>query len=230
MKAKIYIIVFGALLLTTACELDNYNEPDAILTGNIMYNGEAIPVARNQVRFELWQSGYGAPGALDVPIAQDGTYSSRLFTGDYKLIFPSNEGPFKASSDTLYFGVNGNQAMDVQVTPYNMVRNAQFSHSAGTVSATCSVEQIITGADAKAVERVTLILNRTLFVDANSGEEGSIAQADAADITDLGSLSMSVEIPNDPKKPDQNYIFARIGVKMVGVEDMIYTQVEKITF
>lgn len=41
---------------------------------------------------------------------------------------------------------------------------------------------------------------------------------------------MSVEIPNDPKKPDQNYIFARIGVKMVDVEDMIYTQVEKITF
>lgn len=228
MKAKLYIIVFGALLLTTACELDNYSEPDAILTGTIVYNGEPIRVARNQVRFELWQSGYEAPRALDVAIAQDGTYSSRLFTGDYKLIFPSNEGPFKASSDTLYFGVSGNQDMDVQVTPYNMVRNAQFSQSAGTVSATCSVEQIITGADAKVVERVTLVINRTLFVDANSGEEGSIAQVDA-DITDLNNLSMSVAIPENAKKPDQNYIFARIGVKMAGIEDMIYSQVEKIT-
>lgn len=230
MKAKLYIVMFGALLLTSACELDNYNEPDAILSGNVVYNGDAIPVARNQVRFELWQSGYGAPAPIDVAIAQDGSYSARMFSGDYKLIFPPNEGPFKSSSDTLYFGLSGDKVMDVQVTPYNMVRNAQFSYSAGTVSATGSVEQIITGPGAKAVERVTLIINRTLFVDASSGAEGSIAQADAGDITDLSNLSMSVEIPNDPKKPDQNYIFARIGVKMVDVEDMIYTQVEKITF
>lgn len=229
MKAKLYIVLFGALLLSSACELDNYDEPDAILSGNIVYNGEIIPVARNQVRYELWQSGYGAPAPIDVAIAQDGSYSARMFSGDYKLIFPSNEGPFKASSDTLYFGLSGDKVMDVQVTPYNLVRNAQFSHSAGTVNATCSVEQIITGADAKAVERVTLVINRTLFVDANSGEEGSIAQADA-DITDLNNLSMSVAIPDNAKKPDQNYIFARIGVKMVGVEDMIYTQVEKIAF
>jgi len=221
--------MLGTLLVSTACELDNYNEPDAILSGNIVYNGEVVPVARNQVRFELWQSGFGAPAPIDVAIAQDGSYSARLFSGDYKLIFPPNEGPFRASSDTLYFGVNGDKIMEVQVTPYHVVSNAQFSHSAGTVNATCGVDQIITGADAKAVERVTLIINRTLFVDANSGGEGSIAQVDA-EITDLGNLSMSVEIPDDPKRPDQNYIFARIGVKMVGVEDMIYTQVEKITF
>lgn len=216
--------------MITSCELDNFDEPDAILTGNITYNGQVIPVARNQVRFELWQSGYGSPAPIDVAIAQDGSYSSRLFSGEYKLIFPANEGPFKASSDTLYFGVSGDNTMDIQVTPYNVVQNAQFSYAAGTVNATCGIEQIITGADAKAVERVTLVVNRTLFVDANSGEEGAIAQADVEDITNLNNLSMSVAIPDDPKKPDQNYIFARIGVKMVDVEDMIYTQVEKITF
>lgn len=230
MKAKFYILLFSVLLLVTACELDNFNEPDAILSGNIEYNGEAIPVARNQVRFELWQSGYETPAPIDVAVAQDGSFSSRLFSGDYKLVFLPNEGPFKAPTDTIYFGLSGDHNMNLQVTPYHLISNASFSHSAGTINATCAVDRIITGADAKDVERVTLIINRTLFVDANSGGEGSIAQVDAADISDLNNIAMAVEIPDDPTKPDQDYIFARIGVKVAGVEDMIYTQVEKITF
>lgn len=230
MKAKFYVLLFGGLLLITSCELDNYNEPDAILTGNILYDGEAIPVARNQVRFELWQSGYGSPAPIDVAIAQDGSYSSRIFSGDYKLAFLPGEGPFRAPTDTIYFSVSGDKEMNLTVTPYYTIQNAQFSHAAGSIDASCSVNQIISGADSRAVERVTLVINRTLFVDANSGAEGSIAQVDAEDISDLNNISMSVEIPSDPTKPDQNYIFARIGVKIEGVEDMIYTQVEKITF
>jgi len=228
MKSKIYFLLLGTLLLVTSCELDNFNEPDAFLTGSIVYNGEAIPVARNQVRFELWQSGYDAPAPIDVAIAQDGSFSSRLFSGDYKLSFLATEGPIKAPTDTIYFSLNGNTAKDFEVNPYVMIRNSQFSHASGVVSGSCSIEQIITGADAKDVERVTLVINRTQFVDTNSGGEGSLAQVDA-DISDFNNISMSVEIPTDATKPDQNYIFARIGVKLQGVEDMIYTQVEKVT-
>ena len=230
MKTKFYIFICSAILLVTSCSLDNFDEPDAMFSGNIVYNGEAIPVARNQVRFQLWQPGYALTAPIDVAIAQDGSYSSRLFTGDYKLSFVPGQGPFRTPSDTLYFELSGERAMDIEVTPYHMIRNPQFSYAAGTVNASCSVEQIITGADARAVERVTLVINRTLFVDVNSGDEGSLAQVDAADLSDLDNLNMSVEIPSDPKKPDQNYIFARIGVKMVGIEDMIYTQVQKLEF
>ncbi|WP_209404988.1 DUF3823 domain-containing protein [Pseudozobellia sp. WGM2] len=229
MKVKFYILALLVLVVATSCELDNFNEPDATFTGNIVYEGQAIPVARNQVRFELWQSGYGSPAPIDVAIAQDGSFSSRLFSGDYKLIFRPGEGPFRASSDTLYFGVDGGKSMDLNVTPYYMIRGAQFSHASGTVSANCEVDQIITGANGRNVERVTLVINRTQFVDTNSGGEGSVAQVDA-DLSDLSNLSMSVDIPEDAKKPDQDYIFARIGVKVEGVEDMIYTPVEKLTF
>lgn len=227
MKSQIYFLILGAMALMVSCELDNYNEPDAILSGNVSYNGQAIPVARNQVRFQLWQSGYGNPAPINVAVAQDGSYSSRLFSGNYKLIFLPSEGPFVAPADTLYFNVNGNMDMDVDVTPYYTIQNAQFSHSGGVVSANCGLNQIITGANSRTVERVTLVINRTQFVDANSGGEGSLAQVDA-DISDLNNISASVEIPDDPTKPDQDYIFARIGVKIQGVEDMIYTQVEKV--
>ena len=87
MKVKFYILALLVLAVSASCELDNFNEPDADFTGNIVYEGQAIPVARNQVRFELWQSGYGSPAPIDVAIAQDGSFSSRLFSGDYKLIF-----------------------------------------------------------------------------------------------------------------------------------------------
>ncbi len=230
MKTKLYVLILGTLLLvaSTSCDLDNFDEPEVILSGNVVYNGEAVPVARNQVRFQLWQSGYGIPAPIDVAVTQDGSYSSRLFPGDYKLIFLPSEGPFKAPTDTIYFNLNGSMTKDIQVTPYYIIRNPQFSHSGGNITATCSLEQIISGTDARNIERVTLVINRTLFVDVNSGSEGSLAQIDAADISDLSNLSMSVAIPEDTKKPDQNYYFARIGVKISGVEDMIYTQVEKI--
>src|SRR5690606_6732532 len=163
MKTRLNLLIFGTLLSMTSCGLDNFEEPEVILSGNIVYNGEAIPVARNQVRFQLWQSGYGIPAPIDVAVAQDGSYSSRLFAGDYKLIFLPSEGPFKAPTDTLRFNLSGNMSKDIQVTPYYVIRNPQFSHEGGNITATCSVEQIITGADARNVERVTLIINRTLF-------------------------------------------------------------------
>lgn len=229
MQPKIYLLFFSGLLLLTSCELDNFQEPDAFFTGHIVYQGEPIPVARNQVWFELWQPGFGLSAPIDVAIAQDGSYSSRLFSGSYKLAFLPGEGPFKAPSDTIFLDLNGSESMELEVTPYYMIRSPQFSHSGGTISANCTVEQIITGADAKDVERVTLIVNRTLFVDANSGGEGSLAQANAADISDLSQVNLSVDIPDDEKKADQDYYFVRIGVKIAGVEDMIYTQVEKIS-
>lgn len=230
MQAKTYILLLlGGLLLATSCELDNFSEPDAFFTGHIVYQGEPIPVARNQVWFELWQPGFGLSAPIDVAIAQDGSYSSRLFSGDYRLVFLPGQGPFQAPSDTMYLELNGDKTLELEVTPYYMIRTPQFSASGNTISAACAVDQIITGPDARDVERITLVINRTQFVDANSGGEGSLAQIDASDISDLSSISMSVDIPVDPKKPDQDYYFARIGVKIAGVEDMIYTQVEKVS-
>jgi hypothetical protein len=39
---------------------------------------------------------------------------------------------------------------------------------------------------------------------------------------------MSIAIPEIT--PTQNYVFARLGIKIAGVEDRIYSPVTKITF
>jgi hypothetical protein len=127
--------------------------------------------------------------------------------------------------DTILLDLNGDQNINLEVTPYYMIRNSQYNMTGSTsIEASTSLEQIITGEDAKDVERVTLYLNSTIFVSSNNDE--NIARGDA-DISDLSNLSMSVDIPENYTK---DYIFARIGVKISGVEDMIYSPVEKLSF
>ncbi len=69
-----------------------------------------------------------------------------------------------AAKDTVYVNINGSQTLDIEVTPYYMIRNPQITASGGNVNATVSLEKIITDANAKDVERVTLYVNKTQFV------------------------------------------------------------------
>lgn len=210
-----------------SCEIDNYDEPEAMFTGQITYQGEPIRVETDEVRFQLWQSGFGKEGPLDVHVAQDGSFSALFFSGDYRLDFIDGQGPFRANivneqqGDTIYVSLNGDTTMDLEVTPYYMIRNAEFTNSGSTVQASANLEQIITGEDGRTVERVTLYLNDSQFVSENSDE--NIARTDA-DLTDPTSIDVSLDIPADY---NNDYIFARIGVKIAGVEDMLYSRVEK---
>lgn len=191
-----------------------------------MYQGEPIQVGQSEVNFELYQSGFGKDGPINVLVAPDGTFSSRLFAGNYRLAIVDGQGPFRKLQDSVAINLpDSGTAVDIEVSPYYLVRSAQFSKNGNLIDATAQVEKILTGDQGTDVEKVTLFLNKTLIVS-NNGDR-NIAQGDA-DLADLSNLSVSVEIPDI--QPTQNYVFARIGVKMVNVEDWIFSPVEKIDF
>lgn len=232
MKIKPNLLLVLALAFGFAsCEYDNYDAPEAMLQGSIVYNGEPIQVASNQVSFELWEPGWQLRDPIDVAVAQDGSYSASLFEGPYKLVFRPSQGPFRmkmnpeTNSDTIAVNVSGTTVMDVEVIPYWIINNPQFSLSGGMVNATASLEQIITDENARNVERVSLILNKTQFVD--DRPEYRIAKTDVAanTITDLSNISLSVEVPSLIRP--QSFIYARIGVKMEGLEHLIYSPVQR---
>lgn len=233
MKIRIYFMM-GALIavLFASCKKDNYDAPEADFTGRIVYKGEPISVQYGQVNFELWQSGFGNYAALNVNVSQDGTYSSKLFNGDYKLVFSPNQGPFlwkknaAGKQDTIAVNINGSKTMDIEVIPYYMIRGATITAAAGKVNAFCRLEKIITNADAKDIENVSLYINKTQFVDGSNNIAAQ--QISGAAIADLNNLNMSVTIPGIT--PTQNYVFARIGVKIAGVDDLIFTPVSKLSF
>ncbi len=227
-----YILLFMAAVMVSSCQKDNYDAPEVDFTGRIVYKGEAINVQHDNVNFQLWQPGFGASGSIDVAVAQDGGFSAKLFNGNYKLVFVANQGPFlwpknaNGAQDTIAVNLSGSKVMDIEVVPYYMIRNAAFTVSGSTVTASCSLEKIITDGNAKDIERVVLYVNKTQFVDGNNKIVNQ--ELTGAALTNLASLNFSLTVPTIV--PAQAYVFARIGVKISGVEDMIFTPVSKLTF
>lgn len=232
-----HIILSIICITVLSCKKDNYDAPSVTLQGRITYQGEAINVSSKDVTLELWEPGWGKNGAITVNVNEDGSYSALLFNGNYKLVIPPSQGPFRSkpnnetNSDTVLLQLNGSRTMDIEVIPYYMVRNPQLVLS-GTdiVNATFSLEKVITDANARDIENVFLYLNQTSFVDGTN----YIARTSMAggNITDPANISLQVTIPAsisaNGTTGDQSYVYARIGVKISGVEDLLFSPVQKI--
>ncbi len=228
---KLSIIYIAVVLLTVSCRKDNYDAPSVRLSGRLVYKGDPIEVEYNQVRYELYQYGFGKTGPMASVFAPDGSYNMVLFNGEYKFIIPNGQGPFKwkqtpaGAPDSATIVVNGNQEFNIEVTPYYMIRNAQLTGSGGSVTGKFSIEKVINDASAKDIENVTLYINKTQFV--SGADNVATKSINGSDITDPDNVNLTVTVPT--LNPAQNYVFARIGIKIAGVEDRIFSSVTKIS-
>jgi hypothetical protein len=230
MKLRL-IIALGVISgFLASCGYDNFDEPASKLEGKLVYKGEAINVSYNDVTFQLWEPGWQKKGEINVSVNQDGTYGAMLFDANYKLVIPKNQGPFmsltnaETKSDTILVNLNGSEVMDIEVMPYYMIRTPQFTVASREVTGTFKVEKIITDANAKDVERVNLYVNKTQFVDFRSNVVS--AELAGASVTAGNTITLKATVP--ALTPTQNYVFARIGLKIAGVEDMIFSPVVKV--
>ena len=232
MKIRFYYILFFALsTVVLSCKKDNYAEPGAKLNGRIVYKGEPLNFEYNRVSYELYQPGFGKTGPIGSVFTPEGAFSHILFDGNYKLVVPAGQGPFvwkqtlAGKPDSIAITLKGNTNMDIEVMPYFMIRTPQLSFADGKVTGTCKLEKIVTDANAKNIERVTLYISKTQFADSQT----NVATANLAGsaITDVNNVSLSVTVP--VLIPAQTYVFARIGVKFSGVDDMIFAPTKKIT-
>lgn len=223
-----YFLIIGFAATIFSCKKDNYSPPNATLNGALLYNNDSIYVEKNAVHFQLYQYGFGrvGPVSTDETFAQNGTYSALLFDGDYKLIVPNGDGPFMwpktagGAPDSIAITMKGSQSVNLQVTPYYMVRNTQITASGGNVNATFSIEKVVTDpVNAKDVESVTLYINQTQFV--SGGNQIATARKLNADIIDMSNITLSVAVPT--LVPAQNYVYARVGLKIAGVEDLLFS-------
>lgn len=232
MKIKFQYIILLALFAAYGCKKDNYDAPSVSLKGRLLYNGEAVNVEYNRVPFELYQPGFGKTGPINGAFGQDGSYSTLLFAGDYKFTIPANQGPFRwkelsaGKRDTLAVKVSGNQTLDIDVTPYYMVRGAAITAASGKVNATFNIEKVITDANAKDIEKVSLFINKTQFV--SNADQIAVTELAGSAMVSLNNITMSANIPSI--SPTQNYVFARVGIKIAGVEDLIFSPLVKVSY
>ena len=233
MKIKFHHIAIFILMLSAAgCKLDNVKPPSVKLSGQLMYKGSPIGVEYNQVPFQLYQTGYKGNTPISGTFDQDGTYSVLTFNGNYKFTIPGGQGPFQwkelssGGRDTLNIALNGDQTVNIEVTPYYMIRNAQIAAASGKITANFSIEKVITDASAKNIQTVSLFVNKTQFV--SPGDHAAEADLDGGAITDPSNVSLNVAIPTFPVT--QNYVYARVGIRIAGVEDMIFSPVVKVSY
>ena len=233
MKIRFHFLLFLALsTVLLSCKKDNYDAPKASLTGRIVYKGEPLNFEYDRVTYELYQPGFGKTGPITSVFTPEGSFVHLLFDGNYKMVVPAGQGPFvwkKTSAgkpDSVAITLKGSTNLDIEVLPYFMVRTPTLSYAGGKVSGNCKLEKVVTDANAKNIERVTLYISKTQF--ANSQTNVASVNLAGAAITDLNNVSLSVNVPT--LIPTQNYVYASIGVKFVGVDDMIFAPTKKITF
>lgn len=224
MKFRLITFIMAMVVVLSGCEYDNHEPPKTMLTGKVVYQDQAIGVRSSGVQLELWQPGYPVLQKIPVFVDQEGTFSAMVFDGNYKLTRLRGNGPWVDNTDTINVQVKGNTVVEVPVQPFYLIKNEQFQINGNAITTTLNVERLVP--DAK-IERVTYYLGSTMVVDANN----------FAAVTDIwwpseeaiaAPMSMSLEIP--ARLANKGYVFARVGVKIAGVAEMIYSPVEKVEF
>ncbi|MDR6803236.1 hypothetical protein J2Y45_000506 [Dyadobacter sp. BE34] len=226
MKSRIIHSIPALLLaLVTAlsgCEKDNRTEPESVLKGKVVFEGQPIGLRSNGVQLELWQHGYQLFTKIPVMVAQDGTFSASLFDGNYKLVRLRGNGPWVDNTDSIDVELRGSKEIDVPVNPFFILKNDVYSKGEGKVSATFNVQQVTAG---RTIERVNLYIGTTTIVD--PGNNVGNAQEVAANITDLSKpITLTANIPAN--LASREYIYARIGVKTSGVGEMLFGMPQKV--
>lgn len=223
MKKTIYSFsIISLLILFSGCGKDNYDEPESTLTGKITYNGEAINVrgTDERVRLQLYQDGYDKHDPIEVFVGQEGTFSAKLFNGEYKMVTRNNNGPWVNTRDTTLIMVNGSTTIEFKVTPYFTISNAEISLSGNTMNASLTINRIVPTAE---IDRVILLLNSTTFVD----DGFNVLRKDfTGDDAKTGQVNYTAEL--NEKALNAKFLFGRICVWTKGADQGIYSQVVKL--
>lgn len=222
MKIRTICLATIAMLSLAGCEYDNYDMPDAILSGKVVYEGNQVGVRATATRLELWQDGYANKKKIDVNIAHDGTYSAALFDGRYKIVRVAG-APWEAQpTDTIVVDVKGNTTQDVEVKPFIAISNENISKESGnTVQARFTVKNVVQ--DSK-LKEAKLFFSKNMILDNNLND--GTENIDIATIESGRETTVTVNIP--AALASENYIFTRLGVRSDKSNEFYYTQVQKL--
>jgi hypothetical protein len=229
MKRKIlYMLIVALVFIITSCEFDNYTPPKSILTGTVNYLGTPVGVRSTGTQLELWQYGYQTRSKIAVYIDQDGTYSARLFDGNYKLVRLTG-APWPANAtDSISVTVSGNTVVDVPVVPYFTISGQTFVYTAAdsTITSTSSVTKVGT----LNIASLTLYAGATTIVDANNNLQSNVLSAAAlSDLTTPKTNKVKLSKASFITLNGKKYVYARLGVATSGVGERFYTTVVKLT-
>ena len=141
---NIYITVFIVILVAGACELDNYDAPDASFYGTLLDFETSDAVEQdiiNGSQLEYIELGWENPEIQYMVFKNDGTFRNDLmFSGTYTMrLVRGNFVPI----DSMNVVVSGDTKKDFTVQPYIRVENASIQKNGNMVTATFTLDQTV---------------------------------------------------------------------------------------
>ena len=219
------VLALAAVVGVSSCGYDNFDEPETTLTGNIKYNGENLQLrgTSGAVCVQLYQVGYPLKSAINVYVNQDGKFSAKLFKGQYKLVTKDNNGPWVNNRDSIDVNVNGATSVDINVEPYFLISNATATVSGNSVTATFTINRIVSDA---AIDGVHLCFGHTMMCDA--AQNDFRVDVPAADVH-VGQNTVTHTF-TDAEISKMNTIgytrlMTRIGLKSTATSECIYSPI-----
>lgn len=207
-----------SLLVLASCNYDNFDPPQSMLQGRVVYQGEPLGLRSEGVQLELWQPGYDLFQKIPLHVDQDGSFSASLFDGGYRLTLLRGNGPWLDQTDSIDVQVRGGKTLDIEVQPYYMLTSPQYSRNSGQLSATVQVNSIN---PVRAVEHVAIYVGRTAILDAVRNEANLVIPGEELDLT--SPISLNINLPGNLSGRD---VYVRVGVKTAGVQELLYSSVE----
>jgi len=147
MKIILNLMLGATLLILASChEIDNWDEPNARLYGNVIdkYTGQNLMMDQNdwQIRIvdRTWEQMHGTVAQFqNLAVMRDGVYNnSKLFPGTYDML--PYDGPFWPVDTVKGVILKNETKQDFTVTPYLQVLNFKAELNGTNLTLSCTVK------------------------------------------------------------------------------------------
>lgn len=219
------ILILG-LFLVTGCELDNFDEPKSEFKGRFVYEGEALQLRGtaydNDCMMYAYQEGpeYEDRGAINLFVNSDGEFNSLMYDGFYKIVLRQDRGPWIPRQDTIEVNIKGNQILDVEVTPYFLIKDTKIDFQNKVVKVKCKINQVV---ETASIDRAVIYISKTKLVD----NVAKIAEKSFTNLTP-GEHEFTFDLSDNGVTDAAKFLYARVGVKARQGNDYIFSEVTQL--
>jgi len=150
MKKLLYSLLIGmvAFCITSCMEIDNFDAPDAHLSGRLIDSttGESLIVDHIDSDIRIWEMSYSTnPSPQSIPVKGDATYNNtKLFAGTYNVL-PYN-GPYWPADTAFNVPVGSGKTTEQNftVTPYLKILEFKAVLAGDTITMSCRLQAPLT--------------------------------------------------------------------------------------
>lgn len=223
-KVILNISLFVAGVLSfTSCGLDNMDEPESMLIGNVQYKGQNLNLqgTGEAIQLQLYQDNYQLHSPITVYVDQQGRFSAKLFNGTYKLVTKDGNGPWVNKRDTTVVNLSGTAEVNLEVMPYFIVSDAKANLSGNSISVTFKLSKIV---ETATIDKGIISVGSTGLIDGQNAFHAKNIKADAIKVgTNTFTLDLTSEQLSALKSKPRMTV--RIGVKASQADQAIYSPV-----